>query len=659
MKKRSRTLKASRLICMLACGLAIAFTTWLLMRVATTSGGLAVEVTYKLPKFASLENLPRLDTGTYAVAIDGEIVAGQKSQEIRPTASMAKMILALAVMQEKPFNLGEKGEIITINDEFYHIYQEYLKNDGSTSAVEVGEEISEYDALVSVMLASSNNMADTLAIWAFGSLDDYQDYANEMLGGWGLGNTRVGIDASGFDESTTSSASDLAKIGTRAMMDPILGEIVSLQEYEVPVAGKLANTNAILGQYNISGVKTGYAGDASGYCLTSGYREGNHIIVTTLMGAPSREVSFTHSLEVTKTMQSEAPVAKIVSAGDEVGYLDSWWTGKIIITATEDVYGIGWNDAITNIDLNMTGQSGMLKITIGSSIYNINVSAEEYNMEPSLFDKVRHAFGWQYSEPAQHVATAEDTDAPVEPGQPSRDIQQVNTEIDPATLVPITGANSDNCTIKYGSLMLVNPNFPVETDFIAARKSELVSIYSLYGIVEGNPGNGDNLLDADAATHINDMVKAYEAEYPGHTLETRSCFRAVGTNCGRLCASTGESDHHTGLTCDLLDPSYGEELNTDNYAQHVDWQWLKANSYKYGFIDRFPEAWAGGSMSDPLNVDENGSTGLYETWHYRYVGIEHATNIATGKYNNREYDSLEHYLKARGLINDLKAGVCK
>ena len=26
---------------------------------------------------------------------------------------------------------------------------------------------------------------------------------------------------------------------------------------------------------------------------------------------------------------------------------------------------------------------------------------------------------------------------------------------------------------------------------------------------------------------------------------------------------------------------------------------------------------------------------------------------------NGEYDSLEHYLKARGLINDLKAGVCK
>ena len=206
--------------------------------------------------------------------------------------------------------------------------------------------------------------------------------------------------------------------------------------------------------------------------------------------------------------------------------------------------------------------------------------------------------------------------------------------------------------------MLINPNFTVNTSFIDARRVELVSISSLYGIVEGNAYNGDNLLDAEAARHLNEMVKAYEAEYPGHTFETRSCYRARGTTCGRLCAATGTSDHHTGLTCDLLDPAYGTSLDTSTYNQHVDWQWLYANSYKYGFIDRFPEEWAGGPMSEPLNVDENGSTGLFETWHYRYVGVGPATEIATGKYNNGRYDSLEHYLKARGLVTDLKNGKC-
>lgn len=227
------------------------------------------------------------------------------------------------------------------------------------------------------------------------------------------------------------------------------------------------------------------------------------------------------------------------------------------------------------------------------------------------------------------------------------------------SIKPISNASSSNCTIKYGILMLINPNFMVENSFIAERKTELVSLYSKYGIVEGVAGNGDNLLDEEAAMHINDMVNAYKSAYPGHTLETRSCFRAVGTSCGRLCAATGASDHHTGLTCDLLDPVYGTSLDTDTYDQHLDWQWLRENSYKYGFIDRFPESWAGGPMSEPLNVDENGSTGLFETWHYRYVGIEAATEIATGKYNNGQYDSLEHYLKSLNLVIDLKNGLCK
>lgn len=228
---------------------------------------------------------------------------------------------------------------------------------------------------------------------------------------------------------------------------------------------------------------------------------------------------------------------------------------------------------------------------------------------------------------------------------------------------PSNGSASEtvgNCTTGYGNLMLVNPNFTVGEDFIAARRGQLISVSQTYGIPEYHAaGNGDNLMIPEAAAHLNDMIKAYEAENPGHEIGTYSCFRARGTSCGRLCAATGTSDHHTGLTCDLIDLQYGSILNTDDYPNHKEWQWLRENSYKYGFIDRFPEAWAGGLMSEPLNVDANGSTGLFETWHYRYVGVEAATEIATGKYNNGRYDSLEHYLKATGRVNDLKAGRCE
>ncbi len=54
--------------------------------------------------------------------------------------------------------------------------------------------------------------------------------------------------------------------------------------------------------------------------------------------------------------------------------------------------------------------------------------------------------------------------------------KEVVEEVEEPDTFLVTNAPSANCTIKYGALMLVNPNFTVEEDFIAARKNELVSI---------------------------------------------------------------------------------------------------------------------------------------------------------------------------------------
>ncbi len=249
---------------------------------------------------------------------------------------------------------------------------------------------------------------------------------------------------------------------------------------------------------------------------------------------------------------------------------------------------------------------------------------------------------------------AQELESTEEGGENEEDKGGAGVQKNAQQTTPVLG----NCTMNYGNLMLINPNFRVGTDFIAARKRQLISLSKTYGIPEYKAGNGDNLMMPEAAERLNEMVKAYQAANPGHEMGTRSCFRERGTTCGRLCAVTGTSDHHTGLTCDLIDKVYGTSLDTDEFSKHKEWQWLKENSYKYGFIDRFPEAWAGGAMTEPINVDANGSTGLFETWHYRYVGVEAATEIATGKYNNGKYDSLEHYLKMTGKVKDLKNGGC-
>ena len=640
--------------------LLVGFVTWLVIRMTTMETPITTEISFALPEGEEIGLVEGVNE-KYAVAIDGQVVVN--NDEIRPTASTAKMILGLAIMREKPFDLGGKGESFRINTEMFERYLWYRTHNGSNTKVLLGEEISEYDALAAVFLASSNNMADALAIWAFGSLDSYREYATKMLAELGFNKTTIGPDASGYDAATTSTASELAQIGTLVLQNPVLKEIVGLKTYDIPVAGTLDNSNKILGMNRIIGVKTGYIGDASGYCLVSGYMEGEHIITIALLDATTRTESFNDSLKVAVSIQNTVEDEVVASAGQVVGYYYSWWTGLVPIRLKDDLKVIGWKGAPSSVELLMDESvyNGVLKVKVGEYEYTVPVASAEFALEPSFGEKLSHAFGWAQGRIQNEAddTTYNETETNDKAKEEEAVAETVEEEVTNNTdTTPVTNIPSSNCTVGLGYLMLINPNFTVTTDFIDARRSELVSVSSLYGIREGNANNGDNLLDAEAAKHLNEMVKAYEAEYPGHTFTTFSCYRARGTTCGRLCAATGTSDHHTGLTCDLVDTSYGSSLDTDTYSQHVDWQWLYANSYKYGFIDRFPEEWAGGPMSEPVNVDENGSTGLFETWHYRYVGVGPATEIATGKYNNGRYDSLEHYLKVRGLVTDLKNGRC-
>lgn len=373
----------------------VGLATWMIVGLSNQEIYLDTVEKINLPEFASLDKQFKAN-GDFAVVLDGEVTVknGDDDSKVRPTASTAKMILGLAVMQEKPFSKGESGETITITPEYYNRFLWYLVNNGSNTKVAIGEEISEYDALVSIFLASSNNMADTLAMWAFGSLDNYREYANKMLNEWGLDDTTVGVDASGFDASTTSTAADLAQIGKKVLDSPVLAEIVGAKSYEVPVAGLLDNTNKLLGTSGIIGVKTGYIGDESGYCLVAGYRTGEHVITTALLDAPSREISFSDSLGLVNKAQELLKEQTVVKAGDEVGYYDSWWTGRVSIKSNQELKVIGWKEADISSELIMDGTSGILKVTIGEQDYKVPVTADEYNSKPDFWQRIKHLFGW-------------------------------------------------------------------------------------------------------------------------------------------------------------------------------------------------------------------------------------------------------------------------
>ena len=78
-------------------------------------------------------------------------------------------------------------------------------------------------------------------------------------------------------------------------------------------------------------------------------------------------------------------------------------------------------------------------------------------------------------------------------------------------------------------------------------------------------------------------------------------------------ALPGTSEHQLGLAVDIIDEDY-PYLN--EYQERTATQtWLMRNCWDYGFILRYPNG-----TSDVTGI-------IYEPWHYRYVGRQHAQAI--------------------------------
>jgi serine-type D-Ala-D-Ala carboxypeptidase (penicillin-binding protein 5/6) len=263
---------------------------------------------------ASLEHISTdaLDWPSFGEAAIGIVgsstVETHGAQTPEPTASTAKLITALVVLQAKPLSLGETGPMLTMSRDDLALLKTYASLDGSRIAkMGVGEQLSEYQMLETMMLPSADNAADSLATWAYGSLPAYSAAANAYLASHGLNDTHVGTDASGLDPSTVSTAHDMVIIGELAMQNPVLAQIVAKQSVSgFPLIGTIKNTDTLLGQSGIVGIKTGNSDQQGGAFVGAAnvvINEKTETIVTALMGAPSLPDAMSASLSLIKSAE--------------------------------------------------------------------------------------------------------------------------------------------------------------------------------------------------------------------------------------------------------------------------------------------------------------------------------------------------------------------
>lgn len=88
---------------------------------------------------------------------------------------------------------------------------------------------------------------------------------------------------------------------------------------------------------------------------------------------------------------------------------------------------------------------------------------------------------------------------------------------------------------------------------------------------------------------------------------------------------TGTSEHNTGFGFDILEK--GNWTLSESFDKTPQFKWLTENAENYGFILRYQK-------------DKTDITGImYEPWHFRYVGTQHAKEI------NSKNMCLEEYIE--------------
>lgn len=285
--------------------------------------------------------------GQAAIGIAGHgVLAVSGAQTPAPTASSAKLITALAVLRVKPIAPGTQGATLTLSQRDVDFYNTYAAEDGSVAAVNAGEQITEYQVLEGMLLPSANNLADSLAVWAFGSLGAYSSYANHMVSQLQLTQTHVGNDASGFNPSTTSTAADLVRIGELAEANPVLAGIASMSSASIPVAGTIHNVNWLLGTDGISGIKTGNSNEDRGvFVFAAPYTvagQAKITIIGAVMKAPALNQAMDSAVPLLKSAQRSLSYSTALAAGQAVGQYDIPWAGKVTAVTTEPVQALTW-----------------------------------------------------------------------------------------------------------------------------------------------------------------------------------------------------------------------------------------------------------------------------------------------------------------------------
>ncbi len=157
----------------------------------------------------------------------------------------------------------------------------------------------------------------------------------------------------------------------------------------------------------------------------------------------------------------------------------------------------------------------------------------------------------------------------------------------------------------------------------------------------GLPADYDPGIDAEAQEAFELMAESAKRD-AGLTLKVASGYRnyefqeTIHENyvkqygedhTNSISAKAGHSEHQTGLAFDIMGEDTTARINS-KFDDTAEAKWLEENAGKFGFILRYPKG------------KEEITGYVYESWHFRYVGVEKAAQMIENDQCLEEYLSV-------------------
>lgn len=286
------------------------------------------------------------EEGAAAVGVDGMAETISSTTDPAMMASITKLVTALLVLDQQPLALGAPGPEYPVTVRDRYTYWEFLARGESALDVPVGGTLTQYQLLQGTLIGSAGNYAERLARTFWPSDAVFARAARDWLAQHGLSGITV-VEPTGIDEDNQATPAAIIALADRALANPVIAEIVDTEAVTLPGAGEVENTNDLLADPAVTGVKTG--GLWNYYNLVAAREvvvgETTVRVYATVLGQPTDRLRDGETARLLEAVSAEVAQPAILPAEVVAGVVTTPWGERADIVTDEAGAVALWNGA--------------------------------------------------------------------------------------------------------------------------------------------------------------------------------------------------------------------------------------------------------------------------------------------------------------------------